>query len=575
MLKLQKSIVINDVEIARRLLRYVKPYRTRLIGALGAAALFGIVAAVPTYVLKHTIDDVFLRNNHHLILPFMGAFVLFFALKAVFMYLTAYFMHWISNRVVNDVRADVLSSIIHYPLSFFYQQSTGQLMSYFLNDVQMVQNAASTAIKNGVRSFFEAIFLIGFAFFQNWQLSLVMLLVGPFMALIIRTMGRIIKKSSLAIQREIGGISSFLQETFVGIRDIKACNGEEIEAIRFKKLLQNCFRSVMKFVQAEALLPGLIEVVAMFGGACVFYIACQQVLRGDITPGQLTAFVAALLLAYQPLKRVMNVYAEIQYGLAAAGRIFVLMDRAYPALLKRQAVCVSLREKISFNHVSCGYSTDKMVLNDVTLTVRRGERIGIIGPSGAGKSTLCDLLLGFMQPHTGTISFDDQDLQTLTLHSLRSQIGYVGQRCFLFNDTILHNVTYAHPEATMDEVVRACKAAHAHEFITQLEHGYHTDIGENGGRLSGGQRQRLTIARALLKNPSILVFDEATSSLDNEAEEVIKQAIYELPHDKTVVIVSHRPSILTLVDRLLVVDKGSLYEAATNQVQQYQEISNH
>ncbi len=571
---------LREKNTRQRLFNYSVKYWHILLLSIASAAIYGIVAAIPTYVIKHTVDEIFIKKFHHLIVPFLFIFVFVFVLKGLFMFLTAYSMHWVGNKVVNDMRFDLFEKIINFPVSFYQKHATGKLMSHFLNDIQMLQNAASSAIKNGVRSFFEAFFLISFAFIQNWKLSLLMMFIAPILGITISRMGKRIKRASHTIQREMGFVSSMLQEIFVGIREIKAFNGEKLECNRFSKQLQRCFSSIMTNVRIEAMLPAFIEIIAMVGSCSVFYFAIQQVISGTITPGQLTSFIAALLLTYQPLKRIVNVYSEIQYGLAAAQRVFDVMDTVCPALHNRTVVLSSFSRNISFKNVSFTYpNTDKPVLSNISFEIKRGQSIGIIGPSGSGKSTLCDLLLGFVEPTAGSIFIDKHDLAHVSFASLREHIGYVGQRTFLFNDTVQSNVAYAfentpekvsvdmsgnEPEkkfsekTSLDRVTRACKAAHAHEFITKLPDGYQTLVGENGTLLSGGQKQRLTIARALLKDPEILIFDEATSSLDQESERMIQQAIQELHGAKTLIIVSHRLSLLKYVDQVLLIDKQNV-----------------
>jgi ATP-binding cassette, subfamily B, bacterial MsbA len=548
---------MNDLS---RILLYTKKYSTTLLISILAATVFGIVAAMPTYLIKHTVDDIFIKQHRHLIIPFLLLFVLFFALKGFFMYLTSYYMHWVGNKVVNDIRNDLFKKIIHFPTSFFQKNTTGQLMSHFLNDVQMIQAASASAIKNGVRSFFEAIFLISFAFIQNWKLALLMMVVGPSMGIIIKKMGVIIKKASLAIQSEIGGVSSTLQEIFVGIREIKAFNAENIEIKRVESQLDKCFKSIMYHIHFESLLPSTIESIAMVGGGVAFYFATNQVLNGSITPGQMTSFIAAALLAYQPLKKIVSVYSEVQYGLAAASRIFSLMDKIFPATHKQTIKINEFNKNIIFKNVSFSYHPDQPVLNNFSLTIAKGDCIGISGPSGSGKSSFCDLLLGFIQPTTGSILIDGIDITTATSQSLRQQIGYVGQQAFLFNDTVKNNVAYSESKSNYESIVKACKDAHADEFIQKLQNRYETLVGENGSLLSGGQKQRITIARALLKNPQIFVFDEATSSLDRESERMVQLAIRELTGKKTLIIVSHRPSLLKYVDKIIQIKDGRVAE---------------
>ncbi len=552
----------------QRVLGYTKLYWKTLLFSIICATLFGIVAAVPTYLLKSTIDDIFIKRHQHLILPFILAFVLFFALKGLFMYLSSYYMHWVGNKVVNDLRRDLFSKIVHLPMSFFQGTTTGKLMSHFLNDIQMIQVVSSNVVKDGVRSFFEAIFLLGIAFYQNWQLSLVLLVVGPLIGITIGMMGKARKKASKGIQLEMGKVSNMLQESFVGIREIKAFNAEAAETNQFKNLLTRCFNSVMSNVRIESLAPACVEIIAMAGCSVVFYIAAQQVLNGSITAGQLTSFAAAMLLSYQPLKKLVNIFGDIQYGMAAADRVFALMDHACPTIQNRTQELTAASHTIRWENVSFGYNEHATILSRVNLTIKNGECIGVVGASGAGKSTFCDLLLGFISATDGTIWFNETNLANITYSSLRNRIGYVGQRPFLFNDTVYNNILYARPEATEEEIIKACKAAHADEFIRNLPEGYHTMVGENGTLLSGGQKQRITIARALLKDPEILIFDEATSSLDHESENYIRQAIDELRGHKTLIIVSHRPTMLENVDRILSIHNKKITEISKEEQSQ-------
>jgi len=535
-----------------------------LLVSLVSAAFFGIISAVPTYFLKKVVDDIFVQKHHQLIIPMALFLVFIFACKGFFSFLTTYTMHWVGNRVVNDIRSDLFVSVMRYPLRFFQATTTGQLMSHFLNDVQMMQNAASATIKNGVRSLFETIFLITFAFMQNWQLAFMMMVVGPAMGIIIKKMGASIKRSSGKIQQEVGTLSDQLQETFSGIREVKAFNAEKYHIDRFNQQLSRFFEETMRYVRAEALLPALIEVVTMIGAALAFYVAAQQVLKGYITPGQLTSFIAAALLAYAPMKRLINVYGEIQYALAAADRVFSLMDRIQPA--QQEGKILSLVGQINFNNVSFSYGADKKIFNNLDLVFRKGERIGIVGPSGSGKSTFIDLLLGFITPTEGNITIDAQLLTMTTAIQWRQQVGYVGQRPFLFNDTVKNNIIYGRSALQDQQIHVAIKASDAYDFVQELAQGCNTMLGENGNLLSGGQRQRLTIARALAGQPQLLIFDEATASLDAASEDEIKLTLQSLPMDATVIIVTHRASLLEIVDRVFLVENECINEIQKAQV---------
>ncbi len=546
----------------KRVFTYTKRYWKFLSLSAATASFYGIFAAAPTYVLKFAVDDLFVKKMEHLLIPFILGFVSLFALKGLFMYLSNYYMNWVGNKVINDIRLDLFQKVINFPISFFQEKTTGQLMSHFLNDIQMIQQASSSAVKNGVRSFFEAIFLLGVAFSQNWKLALLMMLVGPIIGITIKRMGFAVKKASVSIQKNIGNISSLLQEVFIGIREVKAFNGEKIEISRFVKNLKLVFSSIMRNVHIQSFGPAFIETVAMLGSGVVFYIAAHQIMNGTITAGQLTAFFAATLLAYQPMKRLINVYAEIQYGLSAAEKIFAVMDKIYPATSRSEISQLPNKHinEINFSNVNFEYNANTPVIKNTNLSIKKGERIGIIGPSGSGKSTFCDLLLGFINPTSGQILVDNCDLSKIPIKDIRTKIGYVGQKTFLFNDTIFANVAYSQEDKSLDDVIKACKAAHADEFIQKLPEKYNTVVGENGNKLSGGQKQRLTIARALLKEPEILIFDEATSALDQESENLIRLAIEEVSKDKTIIIISHRLSFIEKMDRIFMIQDKSIVE---------------
>lgn len=548
-----------------RIWRYSKNYWKVLAISLISAAFYGIVAAIPTYIIRYTIDDIFIKKYHHLIIPFILLFLVFFLLKGFFMYLTSYAMNWVGNQVINDIRCDLFKKIIFFPLSFFKETPTGHLISLFVNDIQMIQQAASSAIKDGIRSIFESIFLIGVAFYQNWQLAILMFIIGPIMGWTMRKIGSAIKRASRTVQQDIGTISSLLQEVGTGIREIKAFNGEHEEISRLSAILTTYFKSAMRYVHLNALLPSCIELVAMAGGGIIFYVATYQVINGQITAGQLASFIAAVLLVYQPLKKIMVVIGDIHYGLGAAEKVFAIMDRTFPALQQRTEELTSFEHTLQFNNLSFWYQSSSAILHDVTLIIPKGSCIGLVGQSGAGKSTLCDLLLGFIEPTAGSITIDGKSIAHLTLESLRKHIGYVGQRTFLFNDTIKNNIAYAQHNVSFEAIKEAAKAAHAHEFIEKLPQGYDTVVGENGILLSGGQKQRITIARALLKNPDILIFDEATSALDHESEAMIQETLIALQGKKTLLISTHRPSFIKHADKIFLVQQGTITSVHTSQ----------
>ncbi|MCK4264814.1 ABC transporter ATP-binding protein [Candidatus Babeliales bacterium] len=544
----------------KRILSYTKLYWKRLTISGTAAIFYGIFSAAPTYLVQHIIDNVFVARHVHLLMPFIVLFISLFILKGIFMYLSNYYMHWVGTHVVNDIRYDLFKKIIYFPTSFYQNKTTGQLISYFLNDIGAIQNATSTAIRNGIRTFFEASFLLLVACKQNLQVAILLITVGPIVGITIQKMGKKMRSTAKTSQQAMGNISSVLQEMFIGLREIKSFNTEQTEVNRLSESLKKFFGSTMKNVRAISITPALIEIIAMSGCGIIFYIAAKQVLNGSITAGQLASFATATLLAYQPIKRIVNVYAEVQTGIAAAGRVFEIMDLNYHANQNREIILDKFNNLIEFKNFSFNYDSKYPIFENMDLKIKKGESIGLIGPSGCGKSTFSDLILGFIQGKSETLFLDDKDITKIAFSSLRKQVGYVGQKTFLFNDTIKANVKYANPETSDEEMINACKTAHAHDFISNLQNGYDTIVGEDGTLLSGGQKQRITIARALLKNPEILIFDEATSALDHESEETIRKALEEICKYKTVIIISHRLSLVEKMDRILTIKEHKIVE---------------
>lgn len=544
----------------RRIASYSFRYWERLLLSGITAVLFGLFSAVPTWGLGKVVDIIFVNRQEHLLPLFIFLFFVLFMFKGLFMYASNYYMQWVGNMVVNDIRRDLFKKIIYYPPSFFKSKATGDLMSYFLSDISMIQSASSSAIRNGVRSFFEALGSITVAFLQNWKLAFLMLLLGPCIAYSINRMGKYMRSTARQTQNRLGNLSAVLQEIFIGVREIKSFNAEELEINRFNSYLNSYFGTIMKNVRIVSLTPAFIEILTMSGISCIFYVAAHQVLHNTITPGQLASFFAALLFAYQPMKRLINVYADLQSGIAAAGRVFEVMDLEKNCPEKYNNHLSSFTHEIRFSNVSFRYTLHAPVLNNLSFSIKKGERLGIIGPSGTGKSTLCDLMLGFIEPTTGIISIDGYDISSLSRSSLRNQISYVSQQPFLFNDTILANIQYGHPEASFEAVIQACSIANAHTFISELPYEYNTIVGENGCKLSGGQKQRITIARALLKNADIILFDEATSALDVQSEQMIQQALQSWCKNKTVIIISHRLSFLEQMDRIFSLTNNQIIE---------------
>lgn len=553
----------------QRLLAYGKNYWKQLFFAMSTATLLGILTAAPSYLIKYVVDDIFVGQKAHLILPFLLIFAAVFVVKGVCMYYSQYYMNWVGNTMINSIRKELFAKVIYLPLSILKRYTTSDLQTYFLNDIKQVQAAIAATIRNGIRSVFEFIFLLGIAFYQNWQLTFFALAIAPPLIWLVQRLSDMIRFSGIDVQERMDNLGMTFQEILFGMRDIKVYGAEQFEVDRFDRRNKVFFDSSMHNAHLESLAPAVIEVGVLVGMMAAFYMGARQVFAGTITPGQLTSFFASIVFAYQPLRRALNVLAEVQNGLASADRIFKVIDETGHEQEVTTGGAITYQNSIQFNDVSFWYQANEPVLTEINCTIYKGDRIALTGPSGAGKSTLCDLLLGFISPCAGKVLIDGTDLCTIAPAAWRHNIAYVCQIPFLFNDSIRSNIIYSDTMNLNDEqkIMRAVQHAGLEQNIQEFADGYETIVGEQGNRLSGGQKQRVVIARALFAGRPLLIFDEATSALDLQSEEIIAAALDTLPTDVTVVVITHRPRLIAKMDRVFQIDTGTLREAKELSIQ--------
>jgi subfamily B ATP-binding cassette protein MsbA len=437
---------------------------------------------------------------------------------------------------------------------------TGLLMSRVTNDVNLIQGAVSNAVTGLLKDSFTVVGLAAVMFERDWQLALVSMVVLPFAFLPVVKFGRMLRRISTKSQESMGDISVILHETIGGNRIVKAFGMESYEKERFSKENMKYFKYLLKSVMVRALSSPLME---FFGGlAIVFTISYggQRVIQGVSTPGEFFSFLTALLMLYQPIKKLSRINNVIQEGMAAAYRVYDILDTPPEMEDKVDAVPLPLMQhKLEIRNVHFQYGNEP-VLKDINLEVTAGEVIAIVGVSGAGKSTLVDLIPRFYEVTDGAILIDGMDIRDVTINSLRAQIGVVTQQTILFNDTVRNNIAYGDIRKSEEEIIAAAKAANGYDFIMKMERGFDTIIGEQGVRLSGGERQRLCIARALLKNAPILILDEATSSLDSEAEMEVQKALENLMAGRTTLVIAHRLSTIQNADRIVILSDGRIVE---------------
>jgi len=555
------------MKLLKRLFAYVKPYRIRFLEAMICMALVAGLTSVLMYLIKPTFDKVFAQKNAEVI-PYIIMIIVGCALaKGLFEYYQSYLMSYIGQKTIVDVRNKLYNHLQSLSLDYFIRQRTGQIISRLTNDVMLLQRAIVNVPANLIRGGLTIIGLTVLLFYLHWRWALVIMIVFPLVILPLRKFGKRLRKISRKSQEKMADIYSLLQEKIVGIMMIKSFCREKAEAEKFEEENTNFFKIIMKAMRVVAVQSPVMEFIATLGLASVLAIAGYEVISGNTTMGTFFAFIGAISSMYKPVKNFASLNEEIQQALAASERIFYVLDtKSFVVELPDAKVLPVLGEKIAFENVSFSYphqdspGENELVLEEIGLEVSKGEIVALVGPSGGGKTTIANLIPRFYDPTKGRITVDGQDIREVTLKSLRGQMGIVTQETILFNDTVRNNIAYGDPEAPFERIVDCARIANAHEFITALPQGYDTIIGERGVKLSGGQKQRIAIARAILKDPEILIFDEATSSLDSESELLVQEALDRLMKGHTTLVIAHRLSTVRRADRIVVIDRGRIVE---------------
>jgi subfamily B ATP-binding cassette protein MsbA len=552
------------MSLYRRLLELVKPYRGKLALAMifmvGVSALEGSQA----YLVKPALDEVFINKDAKKLFLLPMIIILIFLLKGVFNYIQAYLMNFVGLRVVANLREKLYNHLQTLSLSFFTKTPTGILISRITNDVNLIQGSVSNVVTGLLKDVFTILALTGVVFYQNWKLAIIAFIVFPLAILPIKEFGKRLRKFSRKSQQRMGSITTFLHETITGNRIVKAFNMEGYEKRRFARENDRFFTMVFKRAKIRALSHPLMELIGGVGAALIIWVGGYSVIRGEMTPGTFFSFMAALFMLYNPIRDLNKVNLEIQEGLAAAVRVYEILDTLPEIQDEEGAISLpSISKEIDFRKVIFKYDGEP-VLKDISFRVTAGEVVAIVGMSGAGKTSLVNLLPRFYDVEEGQILIDGFDIRKVTIQSLRDQIGLVTQQTILFNDTVRNNIVYGSLNRTDQEMIKAAKAANAHNFIMRLPQGYDTIIGEQGVKLSGGERQRLSIARALLKNAPILILDEATSSLDSDSEAEVQKALERLMENRTVFVIAHRLSTIRNAHRIFVLSDGHIVEEGTH-----------
>ena len=550
-----------------RLLRFARPYWFRLV----AAAMFsGFVAGLTgayAWLVRPALDEIFINKNLTWLAFLPVALMAVSVLKGLASYGQTYLMTYVGSRVVTDIRQRLFSHLIRLPIGFHLKNPSSRMMSRVINDVNLIQNAVSGVLKDLFQQTLTFLVLLGVIMFQNWRLALFAIVAIPLSAYPMVRLGNRLRRIATTGQERTADMSTALQETLTGVRIVKGFTQEAAEDGRFARFNEAYFRTWMKSTQVSAITSPVLEAVGIIGVAGIIWYGGAQVIQGAMTPGTFFSFLMAVFLMYTPIKRVASANNTIQQALAAAERVYAVLDIPTERAIDTGIQGLEgVRSSIELRDVAFRYDgVEAWALKDVSLTVKAGEVLALVGSSGAGKTTLVNLIPRFHDPTAGGILIDGVDLREIRLAALRGRIGIVSQETHLFDDTVRNNIAYGRDDASTEAVIDAARAAYAHEFIMRMPHAYETLIGENGVKLSGGERQRLAIARALLRNPPILILDEATSALDTESERMVQMALANLMQGRTTVVIAHRLSTVQRADRIAVLDRGRLVEVGRHE----------
>lgn len=516
--------------------------------------------AVSAYLIKPALDDVFISKDARMLKVIPAAVIIVYFLRGLGLYGQEYLMSHVGQNIIRRLRNRLYDHIQDLPLSFFHKEKTGTLMSRITNDVNTIKSMVSSVVTGSVRDCFTIVGLTIVIFTQIWDLALFAFIILPLAFYPIVALGRRVRKVSRKCLEAIADMSSFLHETFAGNKIVKAFGMEAYEKKRFADKSFQLFKLEMKEVRAKSLSSPIMEFLGGLGIAFVIWYGGYRVISGTYTTGTFVSFLAAVVMLYDPVKKLSKLNNQLQQGLAATDRIFDIIERQSdikedenPVVLKRSP------HNVAFDNVSFRYK-DVTVLKNINLEVKSGEILALVGMSGGGKTSLVNLIPRFYDVSNGAIYIDGVDLRKASVSSLRDQIAIVTQEPILFNDTVRNNIAYGSPNASEKDIEAAARAAYAYDFILGFPDQFDTILGELGGRLSGGEKQRICIARALIKDAPILILDEATSSLDTESERLVQKALENLMKGRTTFVIAHRLSTIGYANRIIVIIDGRIVE---------------
>ncbi|MBU4269071.1 MAG: ABC transporter ATP-binding protein/permease [Acidobacteria bacterium] len=566
---------------------YFRPFLKRFILALFFMAMVAVFTAFFAVIIQPVIDELFIQGGGRLaekskfirnlimsvlhvgedkmvlVLPQL-LFVAFLG-QAIFSFFSLYSMKTLGLKVVRNIRDKLYRHLIHQSIDFLSKARTGDLVSRISNDIEKIKLAVAETLAVYIRESLTLVGLLAVVFFQDWKMATLSLVLMPMAAVPLVYFGRKVKKRGIQSQETIGDLANFMSESAMGNKIVKAYNMEEFEINKFRQLNQKHFRINAKIALAYSLVAPVMDIIGGLVAAGLFTVGMHRISRGTLSPGQFFSFLTALFMMYSPIKRLSLAHNDYQQGKAGYERVRQIINAENTIKDRSSAIEIkSIRGEVEFKNVHFAYQPGIPVLKNISFLAAPNEMVALVGASGSGKTTIMNILLRFYESENGEIFIDGRDIRSITMKSLREQIGLVTQDVFLFNDTILNNIAYGRRKYSPEDIHQAAAIARAADFIAEMPLQYETVVGERGIFLSNGQRQRISIARAVLKKPRLLIFDEATSSLDSESEKLIQEAMAEVMKDRTTFVIAHRLSTIIEADRILVIENGEIKESGNH-----------
>jgi subfamily B ATP-binding cassette protein MsbA len=566
---------------------HFRPFLKRFILAMFFMAMVAVFTAFFAVIIQPIIDELFIQGGGQisgkskfirtLIMHTLGVSeskmalvlpqLLFLAFlgQAVFSFFSLYSMKTLGLKVVRNIRDKLYRNLIHQSIEFLSKSKTGDLVSRISNDIEKIKLAVAETLSVYIRESLTLVCLLAVIFYQDWEMASISLILIPVAAVPLVYFGRKVKKRGIQSQETIGELANFMSESAQGNKIVKAYNMEEFEISKFRQLNHKHFRINAKIALAYSLAAPVMDIIGGLVAAGLFTIGMHRISRGTLSPGQFTSFLTALFLMYAPIKRLSQAHNDYQQGKAGYERVRQIINTENPIRDRASAIDIkNIRGEVEFKNVSFAYQPGVPVLKNISFVAKPNELVALVGASGSGKTTIMNLLLRFYEPEHGELLIDGKDIRSITLKSLRELIGLVTQDVFLFNDTIQNNIVYGRKKFSTADIQNSATVARAAGFIGELPLQYDTVVGERGIFLSNGQRQRISIARAVLKKPQILIFDEATSSLDSESEKLIQEAMADVMKNRTTFVIAHRLSTIIEADRILVIENGEIKETGNH-----------